>query len=166
MFMRNCWYVGAWDHELEDGPLGRILLGEPVVFYRKADGTPVALEDRCCHRHAPLSKGVLVGDNIQCPYHGLTYDRTGRCVEIPGQERIAGTARVRAYPIVERQQFVWIWMGDPKRADVAAILDYPYHDQPERWPHRRAMFPIEANYMMIIDNLMDLSHRVTSTPGP
>ena len=60
MFMRNCWYVAAWDHEIEDRPLGRILLNEPVVLYRKADGTPVALEDRCVHRQAPLSLGEVV----------------------------------------------------------------------------------------------------------
>ena len=51
MFLRNYWYVAASDHEIERKPLGRIILGEPIVFYRLEDGTPVALEDRCAHRH-------------------------------------------------------------------------------------------------------------------
>ena len=157
-FLRNAWYVAAWPEEVGDTPLGRVIMNEPIVLFRDAEGRAAALEDRCCHRGAPLSRGALVAEGIECGYHGLVYDRTGRCVHVPGQDRIADTARVRSYPVVERHQFVWIWMGDPTLADEGAVVDYPYHDQPERWPHRRAMFRIAANYMMMIDNLMDLSH--------
>ena len=157
-FVRNAWYVAAWPEEVGDRPLGRTIMNEPIVLFRDAEGRAAALEDRCCHRGAPLTHGDLVPDGIECGYHGLVYDRSGRCVRIPGQDRIAGAARVRSYPVVERQQFVWIWMGDPALADEGALVDYPWHDQPERWPHRRAMFRIAANYMMMIDNLMDLSH--------
>jgi len=83
MFLRNYWYVAAYDHEIGRCPLGRIILGEPIVFYRLEDGTPVALEDRCAHRHLPLSMGTLVGDVLQCHYHGLRYDKTGTCVRVP-----------------------------------------------------------------------------------
>ena len=86
MFLRNAWYVGAWATEVgRQKLLRRTLLDEPVVFYRREDGTPVALADKCAHRHAPLSEGKLTGDNIQCPYHGLTYDPDGTCVRAPGQ---------------------------------------------------------------------------------
>ena len=84
MFLRNYWYVAAYDREITRRPLGRIILGEPIVFYRLEDGTPVALEDRCAHRHLPLSMGKLVGDTLQCHYHGLRYDKTGACVRVPG----------------------------------------------------------------------------------
>ena len=57
MFLRNCWYVAAWDHELDDGFLSRTILDEPVVLFRSADGLPRALENRCCHRSMPLSQG-------------------------------------------------------------------------------------------------------------
>ena len=157
-FLRNAWYVAAWPEEIGDEPLARTIMNEPIVLFRDADGRAAALEDRCCHRGAPLTHGSVVAEGIQCGYHGLVYDRAGRCVRVPGQERIAGEAHVRSYPVVERQQFVWIWMGDPAFADEDAILDYPYHDRPVRWPHRRAMFRIAANYMMMMDNLMDLSH--------
>ena len=97
MFLRNGWYVAAWNREVtRERPLGRTLLGEPVVLYRRADGTPVALEDRCCHRHAPLSLGTVVGDDLRCGYHGLKFDGCGVCVEIPGQDRIPPDARIRA----------------------------------------------------------------------
>ena len=94
MFLRNYWYVAAYDREITQRPLGRMILGEPVVFYRLEDGTPVALEDRCAHRHLPLSMGTLVGDTLQCLYHGLRYDKTGTCVRVPGQDTIPRAARV------------------------------------------------------------------------
>ena len=72
MFMRNAWYVAAWNHEVgSERPFGRILLNEPLVLYRTKAGTVVALEDRCCHRHYPLHKGTLVEDCIQCYYHEI-----------------------------------------------------------------------------------------------
>src|ERR1700692_2284553 len=98
MFLRNFWYVAAYGHEVTRSPFGRIILGEPIVFFRTEDGTPVALEDRCAHRHLPLSMGRLVGDLLQCHYHGLCYDGTGQCVKVPGQEAIPPAARVKAYP--------------------------------------------------------------------
>jgi phenylpropionate dioxygenase-like ring-hydroxylating dioxygenase large terminal subunit len=101
MFLRNAWYVAAWDHEVcADALLGRILLDEPVVLYRTRDGQVVALEDRCCHRHYPLHKGTLTQDCIQCRYHGFTYDGAGRCVRVPGQSNIPEAARVKSYPVV------------------------------------------------------------------
>ena len=77
MFLRNCWYVAAFDNEVGRTPMARTLLNEPVVLFRTEDGTPVALEDRCCHRALPLSMGTIVGDDIQCGYHGLTFDASG-----------------------------------------------------------------------------------------
>ena len=157
-FIRNAWYIAAWSEELDDGLLARTIMNEPIVLYRDADGTPGGLEDRCCHRGAPLTHGTIVEAGLECGYHGLTFDTKGSCVRIPGQKNIPPQARVRSYPVVERDQILWIWMGDPARADESLIIDYPYHDQSDQWPHRKAMFPIKANYMLMIDNLMDLTH--------
>ena len=157
MFLRNYWYVAATDTEVERKPLGRIILGEPIVFYRLEDGTPVALEDRCAHRHLPLSMGKLVGDTLQCHYHGLRYDKTGTCVRVPGQDMIPRSARVRSYPVVERYHWLWIWMGDPALADPAKITDYHWLDDPN-WGAKGQYLHVKCNWQLVVDNLLDLTH--------
>ena len=104
--LRNQWYCAAFGHELKQEPMGRMLLNEPVAMYRKADGTPVAFEDRCCHRRAPLSHGKVEGDNLRCGYHGLLYDATGAVIWAPGQDRLPSGARVRSYPVVEKHGWI------------------------------------------------------------
>jgi len=129
---RNCWYVAAWDHEIKRLTLNRrILLGEAVVLYRTSDGAPAALEDRCCHRHAPLSHGRLKRDEIECAYHGLRFAPDGRCTHIPSQDSIPASACVRSYPVVERYHWLWIWMGDPALADDSLIPDFGVMDDPD-----------------------------------
>ena len=119
-FVHDSWYVAAWDHEIgADALFARQLLGKPLVFFRTAAGAVVALDDRCCHRAAPLSIGRKEGDCVRCQYHGLKFDASGTCVDMPGQDRIPLQARVRSYPVVERNRFVWVWMGDPALADPA-----------------------------------------------
>ena len=118
-YLRNAWYCAAWSEALGDnGVLGLTILKEPVVVYRQANGEVVALEDRCAHRFAPLSMGAVVGGNrIQCPYHGLEYDKSGACVLQPhGTKNIPSRARVKSYPAVEKHKAIWVWMGD-KAAD-------------------------------------------------
>ncbi len=157
MFLRNFWYVAASGDELGRRTFGRMILGEPIVFYRLEDGTPVALEDRCAHRQLPLSMGKLAGDTLQCHYHGLRYDRTGACVKVPGQDAIPRTARVRSYPVVERYHWIWIWMGDPALADPARITDFHWFDDPG-WGAKNQYLYVKGNWQLIVDNLLDLSH--------
>jgi phenylpropionate dioxygenase-like ring-hydroxylating dioxygenase large terminal subunit len=127
MLVYNAWYIGAWADELKpQGVLGRTLLELPVVFYRGEDGRAYALEDRCCHRALPLSHGCVIGDQLQCGYHGLVYDHNGICVKVPGQERVPAQAKVRSYPVVEQDQMLWIWMGEPALADASIILHRRY----------------------------------------
>ncbi len=158
MFLRNSWYVAAWDREVSRNPLARVLLGEPVVLYRKEDGTPVALEDRCCHRHLPLSKGKLEGDRLRCGYHGLVFAADGRCVEIPGQASIPPQARVRSYPTLERFRWVWIWMGDPAKADPERIPNWWWAGHPQWAFSRPDPIHVRCNYQLISDNVLDVTH--------
>lgn len=158
MFLRNCWYVAAWDHEVHRLKLTRrILLNEPVLLYRKVDGTPAALEDRCAHRHAPLSMGKQKGDAIECRYHGLQFDPNGKCVRIPSQDSIPPTACVKSYPVVERDHWIWIWMGDPALADPALIEDFHWMSDPG-WRFRGERLHVEGNYLLVVENLCDLTH--------
>ena len=158
MLLRDAWYIGAWADEIGGAPLARRICDEPVVLFRDQQGRAAGLTDRCCHRAAPLSMGTVVEDGIQCGYHGLVFDAAGRCVHVPGQQQIPEDARVRAYPVVEKDQLIWLWIGDPAKADPAKIVDYPYHNDPGKWPNKHDVYPIKGNYMLMIDNLMDLTH--------
>jgi phenylpropionate dioxygenase-like ring-hydroxylating dioxygenase large terminal subunit len=160
-YLRNAWYVAAWSDDLAEGQLlGRMILKEPVVLFRKADGNAAALDDRCPHRFAPLHMGkVLAGDRVQCPYHGLEFDPSGACVLNPhGNKHIPPRARVRSYPVTEKHKAIWIWMGD-KPADPSKVPDFGVLDNvPEMHATKRDRLTIRANYELIIDNLLDLSH--------
>jgi phenylpropionate dioxygenase-like ring-hydroxylating dioxygenase large terminal subunit len=158
MLLRNAWYIVAWGDEVGGEPLARRICNDPVVLFRDGAGKVGALADRCCHRAAPLHRGTVVEAGIQCGYHGLVFDGSGSCVAIPGQRLIPEDARVRSYPAVEKDQLVWIWMGDPALADPARIVDFPYHNDPGRWPNKHDVYPIKGNYMLMVDNLMDLTH--------
>jgi vanillate O-demethylase monooxygenase subunit len=157
MFVRNAWYVAAWDHELSRSMLRRIVLEEPVVLFRTTDGKAVALEDRCCHRQAPLSMGRLAGDVVTCPYHGLQFDATGRCIKVPSQEKIPPGARVRSYPVVEKNHWIWIWTGDPAKADPALIEDFHWLDDPA-WRFGGSYLHVDGNYLLVVENLLDTTH--------
>lgn len=157
-FIRNTWYVAAWSHELgEDAPIGRTILGEPVALYRKADGTVVAIEDRCPHRHAPLSMGRIIGDDIKCMYHGLRLGSDGVCKSIPGTDVIPPHTTARVYPAAERSSWIWVWMGDPAAADESAIPSATGLDHPD-FAMQAGALDYAANYELINDNLTDLSH--------
>jgi len=157
VFVRNAWYVAAWDHEIGRTMLRRILLDDPVVLYRTGTGKAVALEDRCCHRQAPLSMGKLIGDIVKCPYHGLEFDASGKCVKVPSQERIPASAKVRAYPVVEKNHWIWVWMGDPAKADPALIEDFHWLDDP-KWGYGGNYLHVESNYLLLVENLLDTTH--------
>jgi vanillate O-demethylase monooxygenase subunit len=156
--LRNQWYCAAFGHELKTGaPLGRILMNEAVAIYRTSDGTPVAFEDRCCHRRAPLSKGKVEGDNLRCGYHGFLYDAKGKVVWAPGQDRLPPGAEVRSFPIVEKHGWIWIWMGDPALADPAKAPNYDKYDDPS-WASYDQLITMKSNYFLVVENLLDLSH--------
>lgn len=154
----NAWYQAAWSHEVEDKPFSRMVCNEALVLFRDEDGNAHALEDRCCHRATPLRLGDVVPGGIQCGYHGLIFDGSGKCVHIPGQDNIPSQSRVRSYPIVERQEIIWIWMGEAEKADESQLVDYPWLDDQENWPHKHALYNINCNFYLLIDNLMDLTH--------
>jgi phenylpropionate dioxygenase-like ring-hydroxylating dioxygenase large terminal subunit len=157
MFIRNAWYVAAWSDEVTDKPLARRILNEPLVLFR--DGSrAAALADMCCHRGAPLSCGKVVASGLECGYHGMVYGSDGACVHIPGQVHIPAKARVKSYPIVEKDTCLWIWMGDPAAADPSRIVDYPFHNDTAHWPHMHTMYPVNGSANLMIDNLMDLTH--------
>ena len=157
-FLMNCWYVAAWDHELSSGKLlARTILEEPVLLYKGDSGRAVALDNRCCHRGAKLSNGRREGDCVRCMYHGLKFDHTGKCIQIPGQDNVPAKMRVRSYPVAERDHLIWIWMGEAALADASKIIDVPYLRDPA-WRGKADYMHYAADYRLIVDNLSDFAH--------
>ena len=127
------------------------------MLFRTAGGQAGALEDCCCHRAAPLSLGEVSGETLACGYHGLKFDVHGTCVAVPGQAEVPSGAKVRSYPVAEKWNVVWIWMGDPAQADPAKIPDMPWLSDP-KWTATPGRLHVKSNYQFIIDNLLDLTH--------
>lgn len=158
MFVKNAWYVAAWSKDVKRELLGRVLLDEYVVLYRKEDGMPVALENRCPHRNLPLSEGRLMGDEIECGYHGLKFDCTGSCTHQPGAATAPSWATVRRYPVAEKNGWILYWPGDPALADEALLPDYTAVSYADDWVRVEGQTHVNAGYRLVLDNLLDLSH--------
>jgi phenylpropionate dioxygenase-like ring-hydroxylating dioxygenase large terminal subunit len=155
-YLRNAWYMAGWESEIEgDALLSRKLLDRQMLLYRRADGEGyVMMEDRCAHRFAPLSLGRREGDRIVCGYHGLTYDRTGTCVRNPFSKQIPERAKVAVVPVSAKYGILWFWPGDASLAELGKISDFSFLSPTAR----RSRLVVAANYQLITDNLMDLSH--------
>jgi phenylpropionate dioxygenase-like ring-hydroxylating dioxygenase large terminal subunit len=156
-FLKNAWYCAAWADEVTRKPLARTFLNEKVVMYRKQERGIIALANVCAHRHAPLHNGKLHGDVLACPYHGMQYAEGGACVHNPHGGSIPAALRVKGYPIVERHDVAWIWMGDAAAADPDLIPDFGAHTDPA-FVTVRGLIPIKGSYQLVADNLLDLSH--------
>lgn len=157
-WLRNAWYVAAWDSEVDAAPLARTICGTPMMFYRKLDRSVVAMRDACPHKLLPLSMGLREGDSIRCKYHGLKLGPDGVAQEMPMKSE-AVNRRVCAdtYAVVERHRFVWVWIGDNDRADPALIPDL-WPCSRDGWTFDGGYYPVACDYRLMIDNLMDLTH--------
>ncbi|MEO0410522.1 MAG: aromatic ring-hydroxylating dioxygenase subunit alpha [Pseudomonadota bacterium] len=159
MYLKNHWYVAATLAELEDGPLARTVMDEPLVFANFPDGRYGALEDACPHRRLPLSKGTMVGEGLQCGYHGLTFDADGACVRAPYDTSVPKLACAKTYRVQAKYGWLWIWMGAPELADttpIAPLLE-PYFANTD-FHHLYGYHYVKGYYELLIDNLLDLSH--------
>lgn len=157
-FLRNAWYVAAWSNEVKEKPFSRTLLGQSILLMRLGDGSVAAMGNRCPHRFAPLDHGKIVDDTIQCGYHGLRFDRNGVCVHQPGSDTPPKNARIPTYAVVERHHLIWLWGGDPANADATLIPDLSPLDDANRINMIDNYLHTDANYLLALDNLMDLSH--------
>ncbi len=155
-FLRNAWYIAGYSEELVETPLlGRTILSQPVLLYRDDHGDVAAIGNVCPHRFVPLSLGKLEGGQVRCGYHGLGFDRTGKCVHNP--HGATASLAVPGYPIVERHGLLWIWMGESDHADPAQVPDFDNID--EATSHvRRGYLHGNAHYELMTDNILDLSH--------
>jgi vanillate monooxygenase len=156
MFPKNAWYVACTPAEIDEKPLGRMVCGERIVFFRGPEGQAAALDDWCPHRGAPLSLGHVVEGKLVCGYHGLEMGCDGKTVAMPGQ-RVRGFPALRSYPVLERYGFVWVWPGDPQRASPALLPQLAWAEDPA-WAYGGGMYHVRCDYRLMVDNLMDLTH--------
>lgn len=171
MLVKDAWYAGCRTGEIEEGPIGRTILGLPMVFFRPDPGQAAALLDACPHRGVPLSDGTITNGRIKCPYHGIEFDAAGVCRFNPHIEGPPDRIKQRSFPVVERYGMIWVWPGNPAAADPGAIPDYSWFATPEKFTAGGGYTHVAADYRLIVDNLLDLSHgeflhpQTVGTPG-
>jgi phenylpropionate dioxygenase-like ring-hydroxylating dioxygenase large terminal subunit len=157
----DTWYCAGRSRELGTGPIGRKLLGHPVVLFRDASGTARALGARCPHRGADLTSGVVVDGGLQCPFHGWRFDGLGQCVRVPSQPesaKISALARVPSFPLHEREGILWIWMGAGETQSCEPP-EYPV-SHPGRFVRRLSFDAqlIAAPFLTVLENAFDKAH--------
>ncbi|MEO5694966.1 MAG: aromatic ring-hydroxylating dioxygenase subunit alpha [Usitatibacter sp.] len=163
ILVANCWYVAGFSEQFKPRNLhGKTIAERPIALWRGDDGKMVAFDDRCVHKRVPISKGRFKTDGtVECMYHGLCYNGEGKCVLIPSQLEgpIPSKAKLHPVPVMEQDGLVWIWPGDP---ELAARVGPPRTPEigGERWDTAAPIGPMhpKANYVLLIENLLDISH--------
>jgi phenylpropionate dioxygenase-like ring-hydroxylating dioxygenase large terminal subunit len=155
------WYVAALSREVTSKrPHAATILEEPLVLFRDHTGRASALLDRCLHRNAPLSKGALFDGCIGCPYHGWTYNGNGDLVIVPSEDRAPtphpGLA-VERFPTIEQDGLVWVYMGEPSRADEKQPFRFP-HAGERGWSSYLMLTRFDGDVTDLVENFMDVPH--------
>ncbi len=155
----NHWYVVARSTEMKEKPLGVTLWHQAIVLYRDTEGKIHALEDRCPHRQVKLSHGQVIGDQLECSYHGWRFSETGECVAVPylAANQKLPSCKIRHYPVQEQDGFIWLFPGDADMAKPKTPLGLP------EWDHLNYIATVSeincaAHYSYLIENLMDMYH--------
>ena len=154
--MRPFWHPVIRSEDVRDRPVGVRLLDQPIVLWR-SDDEIVALEDYCVHRGAALSLGQLQGENLECPYHGFQYGKTGRCVRIPSmapEQPIPEKARVRKFHAKERYDVVWVALEEPEYD----VMEFPEYDDSAFRTFLIDCGVWNANATRVIENNYDYTH--------
>ena len=157
--IKNCWYVLDWSKDVKTRLKNRMVVNQDLVYFRTQKGEICGLQNRCAHRCFPLHRSTLhENDTIQCGYHGLTYNTEGECVQIPSALDLNPSfISIHKYPVVEKSPMVWVWPGDPEKADPKLIPDYDWINE-DQWGYGNGFYEVKGNYLAIHENLMDITH--------
>lgn len=156
----NFWYGVEHASVLKAAPHQVTLLDTHYVLFRDEGGQPHAVVDRCPHRGASFKKGWLEAGCLRCPYHGWTFDHEGHCTQIPADPPgvpIPANARLHVVPVVEKDGFIWIFPGDPSRADQHLIPSFPEFNAPG-WRAVSGEYEWDANFSRVVESGLDTSH--------
>ncbi|UGQ10616.1 aromatic ring-hydroxylating dioxygenase subunit alpha [Yinghuangia sp. ASG 101] len=155
------WYPVAVSRAVRRGRTrATAFAGERIALFRTASGAVHALEDRCAHRQVPLSMGVVEGDVLRCCYHAWAYRGNGRISQIPYLPK--GVDRpprgVRAYPVREAYGLVFVFPGDPDKAETTEFPSHPAYASPR---HKTMTFSrtVKCHYSFMHENLLDMNHQ-------
>jgi len=156
--LRNKWYLICASKDLKHELLSQRVLGEDIILFRTKSGAAVALEDRCCHRNVKLSLGYLNDESVVCGYHGWEYKASGECVLIPSQlpdTKIPPKARIKRYPVLEFNRWVWVFMGDNDKSDKISPPDIKEMNE---WDFTYKTHVFEADLESAAESLIDPYH--------
>ena len=111
----DCWHAVALASDIGAKPLRILFEGQPMVLFRSG-GEIAALQDRCPHRLVELSKGKVVGGEIECPYHGWRFNAAGACTAVPGFAGAVPGYRVPRFRTFEKAGVLFLARGAPESA--------------------------------------------------
>lgn len=156
----NRWYIVLESKEIKPGKLSGVTrLGEKMVFWRDAGGKLGCVVDLCPHRGVALSAGKVVGECVECPFHGFQFDNSGRCTLIPANGREAEVPKafhVQAFPVCEQHGFVYLWWGEP-RDEYPPLPEFDFMADP-RYTHTIFRDLWKTHYSRAIENQLDVVH--------
>ena len=159
--MRRYWVpiLGACEIAEPDGPQVRVqILGEKLLAFRDTQGQAGLIDEFCAHRGVSLFFGRNEECGIRCAYHGLKYDRTGACVDVPSARespQVAERMRIKAYPCIERGGLVWAYMGPPDKQPAPPALEWCTLPQSHVYVSKRLQ---QSNYLQAIEGGIDTAH--------
>jgi len=154
--LENQWYIAAESRELKKAPLAIMLFDKSIVIFRTTDGSVSALEDRCAHRNAPLSKGKLCAGKISCPYHGWTYKPSGELDNVPAlAKEDVPKISVASYSCIEQQGYIWICLGDIPPKEIP--FSFPKLGE-SGWSSFKMKTMFDAPVEQCLENYLDCPH--------
>ncbi|ARW16955.1 aromatic ring-hydroxylating oxygenase subunit alpha [Komagataeibacter europaeus] len=153
------WYPVAWSADLKrDKTLAVSYAGTPIVLVRPDEGSVFALYDRCPHRQVPLSKGTVNGQTVRCCYHGWAFGRSGRCIDVPYLGKGKLPNGVRTFPVREAGGLIFVFPGDPEKADSTPFPKLAQTDNP-KYKTKHFSPRVNCHYTFMHENLMDMNHQ-------
>jgi phthalate 4,5-dioxygenase oxygenase subunit len=156
--MRRYWAPVLQSSEIAepDGPQVRVqIMGERLLAFRDTKGRVGLIDEFCTHRGASLFFGRNEECGIRCAYHGLKFDVTGQCVDVPSAPQIASKMGIKAYPCIERGGIVWAYMGPPDKKSAPPEVEWSMLPESHRFVSKRLQ---ECNYLQAMEGGIDTAH--------
>ncbi len=156
----NGWFRAAYSDEIAAGELKPLfLLGRDLVLFREADGDAHVLDAHCAHLGAHIGYGGRVeGKGVRCPFHAWLWDGTGRCLDIPYGKKIPAKARIRSWPICEKNGLIMLWHHADDEPPAYELPDLPPWGSDEWSPYEVRNWKVRSRWLDMNENAVDQVH--------